>query len=33
VLAIFVVLGIFAVKRFRAEPSVTAPSWTRTKAS
>jgi hypothetical protein len=33
VLVIFAVLGIFAVKKFRAEPAAAAPSWTRTKAS
>lgn len=33
VMAIFVVLGIFAVKRFRLEPLVTAPAWTNPKAS
>jgi hypothetical protein len=32
VMAIFVVLGIFAVKKFR-EPIATAPQWTKTKAS
>jgi hypothetical protein len=33
VLVIFVVLGILAVKKFRAEPATVAPTWTRTKAS
>jgi hypothetical protein len=33
VLAIFVALGIFAVKRFHTEPVSTAPSRTSTKAS
>ncbi len=33
VMAIFIVLGIFAVKNFRLKPVATAPSWTRTKAS
>jgi hypothetical protein len=33
VLVIFAVLGIFAVKKFRAEPAAAAPSWTKTKAS
>lgn len=32
VMAIFVVLGIFAVKKFR-EPVATQPQWTKTKAS
>jgi hypothetical protein len=33
VLAIFVVLGIQAVKKFEFEAAVDAPSWTKTKAS
>jgi hypothetical protein len=33
VMAIFVVLGIFAVKNFRIEPVVTTTAWTRPKAS
>ena len=33
VMAIFVVLGIFAVKKFRAEPVASVPSWRNTKAS
>ncbi|MGA8620002.1 MAG: hypothetical protein WB660_15950 [Candidatus Sulfotelmatobacter sp.] len=33
VMAIFVVLGIYAVKRFRLEPVATVPSWTSSKAS
>ena len=33
VMAIFVVLGIFAVKRFHGEPVATAPAWTSTKVS
>jgi hypothetical protein len=33
VLVIFAVLGIFAVKKFRAQPAAAEPSWTRTKAS
>jgi hypothetical protein len=33
VLVIFVVLGVFAVKKFRVAPAATAPAWTRTKAS
>jgi hypothetical protein len=33
VMAIFVVLGIFAVKKFRVESAAIEPSWTRTKAS
>jgi len=33
VMAIFIVLGIFAVKKFRAAPAATAPAWTKTKAS
>jgi hypothetical protein len=33
VMAIFIVLGIFAVKGFRAEPVASAPSWRNSKAS
>ena len=33
VLVIFAVLGIFAVKKFRAQPAAVEPAWTRTKAS
>jgi hypothetical protein len=33
VLAIFVVLGILAVKKFRLQPMTSAPSWANTKAS
>jgi hypothetical protein len=33
VMAIFVGLGIFAVKRFRIDPAAPAPSWTSSKAS
>lgn len=33
VLAIFVVLGIFAVKKFRLQPVAAEPSWKNTKAS
>jgi hypothetical protein len=33
VLAIFVVLGIFSVKRFHADTAAIEPSWSRTKAS
>jgi hypothetical protein len=33
VLAVFVVLGILAVKKFRLQPMTSAPSWTNTKAS
>ncbi len=33
VMAIFVVLGVYAVKKFRLEPVATAPSWTSYKAS
>ncbi len=33
VLVIFAVLGIFALKKFRAQPAAAEPSWTRTKAS
>ena len=33
VMALFVVLGIFAVKKFRGEPVVSAPSWRNTKVS
>jgi hypothetical protein len=33
VMAVFVVLGVFAVKKFRAEPVASVPSWRNTKAS
>jgi hypothetical protein len=33
VMAIFVVIGILAVKKFRLEPVATAPAWTNSKAS
>jgi hypothetical protein len=33
VMALFIVLGIFAVRKFRLEPLTNAPSWTNSKAS
>jgi hypothetical protein len=33
VMALFVVLGIFAVKKFRLEPAAAEPTWKNTKAS
>jgi hypothetical protein len=33
VMAIFVVLGVFAVKKFRLQPVASVPSWRNTKAS
>jgi hypothetical protein len=33
VMILFVVVGIFAVKKFRIEPVAVAPAWTKTKAS
>ena len=33
VMAIFIVLGIFAVKKFRLQPVATTPAWTKSKAS
>jgi hypothetical protein len=33
VMAIFIVLGVFAVKKFRLEPAASTPSWKSSKAS